>query len=127
MNKFALVILYALIVTFSLQYFFPSTKNIDTGTSNILLTIKDDTIVIPNIPLIEVVNKTASGFILLPCKDIKITIDSEPLTDIEKVSPVFCNSQEISADKTQSIPLGDLAKVFAGRSGKYTLSMVTPL
>jgi YidC/Oxa1 family membrane protein insertase len=127
MNKFALIALYALVVTFSIQYLFPSQKNIATTESNILLTIADDTIVIPNIPLIEVVNKTASGFILSPCKDIKITIDSQPLTDIEKVSPGFCNTVTVWPSTTHIIHLDTLSKVFASRAGKYTFSLSTPI
>jgi 60Kd inner membrane protein len=127
MNKFAIIALYALIVTFSIQYFFPAEKNVNTGESNILLTVNDDDIVIPNIPIIDVVNKTGSGFDISPCKDIKITIDSQPLTDIDKVSLNFCNQARISELATYTVPLSDLAKVFASRAGKYTLSLTTPL
>jgi uncharacterized membrane protein (DUF106 family) len=127
MNKFALIVLYALVVTFSIQYFFPSQKSVNTLESNILLTIKDDTIVIPNIPIIEVVNKTASGFTLSPCKDIKITIDSQPLTDIDKLSPKFCEPIDVGPSVTYKMHLDDLSKVFASRAGKYTFSLSTPL
>ncbi len=50
MNKFILILLYALVLSFSFQYFFPPKLPIDTTASNILLSVADDTIVVPNIP-----------------------------------------------------------------------------
>ena len=127
MNKFALILLYALILTFSLQYFFPKQKVTNTGASNILLTIVKDRVVIPNIPKISLINNTASGFTVAPCQDISLLIDSQPLTDIKEVAPNFCTPKEIGMGKTENISFDDLAKVFASRSGKYVVNINTPL
>lgn len=96
MNKFAIILLYALILTFSLQYFFPKQNTSNNGTSNILLTVEKDALVIPNIPKISLINNTASGFSLAPCEDISITIDSQPLTNIKEAAPNFCTPHEIA-------------------------------
>lgn len=127
MNKFALILLYALILTFSLQYFFPKQKVTNNSASNILLTIETDSIVIPNTPKISLINNTASGFMIAPCQDISLLIDSQPLTGIKEVAPNFCTSKEIGIGKTEPISFDDLAKVFASRSGKYVININTPL
>jgi YidC/Oxa1 family membrane protein insertase len=127
MNKIALILLYVLTITLSFQYFFPNKKIANVDASNILLSIKDDTLVIPNIPLIDVINNTASGFTLFPCKDIHITIDSQPLVDIEKVAPEFCIEQTIAASQTHHVSLSALSKIFASRNGSYLISITTPI
>jgi hypothetical protein len=127
MNKFAIIVLYALIVTFAIQYFFPANKSATIQASNILLTVQKASVVIPNIPKIDVINNTASGFTISPCRDITLTIDSQPLTDIAQAAPEFCQTQEIESGKTVSLPFSDLSKIFSSRAGKYIVTMKTPL
>jgi 60Kd inner membrane protein len=127
MNKFAIIALYALIVTFSIQYFFPANKSTTTQASNLLLTVQKASFVIPNIPKIDVINNTASGFTISPCEDITITIDSQPLTDISQAAPGFCQVQEIESRKTVHLSFSDLSKVFSSRAGQYIVTLKTPL
>lgn len=126
MNKFVLIFLYALVLTFSLQFFFPSQKAVNTSP-NILLTVADDSLVIPNIPKIEIINTTASGIVIQPCKDLKLNINSRTLTDLEKFAPNFCLDKEILSGETKIIPLEEFAKVFASNPGKYIFTLNTPL
>jgi YidC/Oxa1 family membrane protein insertase len=125
MNKFVLIFLYALVLTFSLQYFFPSQKTVNTDP-NILLTVADDSLVIPNIPKIEVINTTASGIVVKPCTDLKLNINSRTYTDLDKLAPNFCLDKEILPGETKMIPLEEFAKLFASNPGKYVFTLSTP-
>ena len=127
MNKYALILLYALTLTFALQYFFPKQETANMNAWNILLTVDDDSIVIPNIPKIALINNTASGLTIDPCKDISLMIDSLPLTNISEVAPNFCTPKNIGAWMTEALPFSELAKIFASRSGKYVINVNTPL
>ncbi len=127
MNKFALILLYALAITFTIQYLFPPQKTTDIAIPNILIAVDKASIVIPNIPKVSIINTTASGFTLLPCRDLTLSIDSQPVTDIEKLAPGFCSKIEVGALKTEHISLGDLAKIFATKAGKYVFSLKTPI
>lgn len=127
MNKFAIILLYALILTLSFQYFFPKQQVTNNATSNILVTIEKDSIVIPNIPKISLINNTASGFEISPCDDISITIDSQPLTNIRDAAPNFCTPKSIGINKTESLSFDELARIFASRAGKYAINVNTPL
>jgi len=126
MNKFVIFALYVMILTISFQYFFPSEKKLPQD-SNVYLTIQDDTIVIPNIPKISLVNASATGISIMPCRDIHITIDSQPITGIADLSPDFCKEVMITAGSTKLLPFSDLFRMFASREGKYMISATTPL
>ena len=128
MNKFALIILYALSITFLFQYFFPHDKTTPTSqVSDITLSVKSDSLTIPNLPHIEIINHTNSGFTLSPCQDISITVDSRPLTDIATGAPSFCSAVEVGTGKNTILSLGSLAKIIANAPGKYILTVKTPL
>jgi hypothetical protein len=127
-SKLLLIALYALTVTLALQYFFPGTKNTtNTPGNDIVINIKDDTITIPNIPHIEIVNHTATGFSLLPCDAVSISVDSRPMTDIATAAPSFCQAISVDTGKATVVPLGPLAKIIANAPGKYILTVKTPL
>ncbi len=127
-SKLLLIALYALTVTLALQYFFPGAKNTtNTPGNDIVINIKDDTITIPNLPHIEIVNHTATGFSLLPCDAVTISVDSLPMTDIAKAAPPFCHPVLIDAGKATIIPMGPLAQIVAKKPGKYILTIKTPL
>lgn len=126
MNKFAIILLYALILTLSFQYFSPKQQVTNNATSNILVTIEKDSIVIPNIPKISLINNTVSGLDISPCDDISITIDSQPLTNIREAAPSFCTPKKIDVGKTESLSFHELARIFASRAGKYVINVKTP-
>ena len=127
-SKFLLIALYALTLTLILQYFFPGQKTANnTTTTDIILNIKSDSLTIPNLPHIEIVNHTATGFTLLPCDTVSISVDSRPMIDIATAAPTFCHPLLIEAGKATVIPLGPLAKIIANMPGKYIFTVKTPL
>ena len=91
-----------------------------------VLEIKDDTIVIPNIPQIEVKNFGTSALIINPCQDIKLSVDSRPVTGIDTFAPEFCNPVTVSANSGTMIPFGKIYQIFAKQSGKYVTTLTTP-
>lgn len=76
MNRYIIIALYALSFTLLFQYFFTNKQAELNDTNDILLSITDDTIVIPNSPKIEVVNHTQSGISFDTCKDISLSVNS---------------------------------------------------
>ncbi len=126
MQKIPLILLYILVVTLSVQYFFPAPKT-TVNQSSLILSITDDTLVIPNLPLIQVVNNTASGFLLSPCQDVSIRVNSETLTGVEQAAPEFCTPKEIAAGKTEDISFSPLARFLSEHPGKYNITMGTPV
>ncbi len=127
-SKFLIILLYAFVLTFAFQYFFPGSKNTGTPTTaDIVVSIKDDTLTIPNLPLIEILNTTASGLSIAPCDDMSITVNSAPIRDIETVAPEFCQKIDISAGTMKALPFSALAESIAKLPGKYIVSVRTPL
>lgn len=119
--------LLAFILSLSVQYlFFPPAKQQiqDTG---VLLSVKDDSIVMPNIPGIELSNTSSGSFTLSPCSDIAISVDSVPLTGMIGAAPAFCNSLEVVSGSKVTLPFKELYQVFAKKSGKYLVTVTTPL
>lgn len=64
---------------------------------DIVLEIADDTIVVPNIPQVHIKNFGTQALIIQPCQDLKLSIDSRPLTGIESFAPEFCQPITIPA------------------------------
>ena len=128
MNKYILITLYAISVTFLFQYFFPSEKTgMKNQASDIIVSVKSDSLTIPNLPHIEIRNTTASGWIMKPCQDIRITIDSKPLEDIATKVPAFCREIDIVTQSGVTLPIGELARTIASYPGKYILTVKTPV
>lgn len=84
MNRYLILALYVFTFTLLFQYFFVEKKDQPSLANDIVLSIQDDTIVIPNTPKIEIVNNTTSGITMNTCTDIVISVDSRPLSEIEK-------------------------------------------
>ncbi|MBP9779317.1 membrane protein insertase YidC [Candidatus Gracilibacteria bacterium] len=124
--KFFNILLLALLMSLVIQFMFPPEKSVNQNTQDIILSIKDDSVTIPNIPSIEVINNTTGSVMIYPCKDIKITIDSRPLS-MSGVDQQFCTQMEVISGSASLLPISKLYRVFAELSGKYTLSLVTPL
>lgn len=104
-QKFILIALYALTLTLIFQYFF-APKNInqaDTKT-DITMSIKDDTLTIPNLPHIEITNN-GTGWTLLPCDMVSISVDSLVIQDISTAFPTFCTPVNIESGKAAVLPL----------------------
>lgn len=125
-SRFLIVIIYALTLSLIVQYFFlPKNTQNSLGTNDIILQVKKDAVTMPNIPHIELINHTSSGFILSPCKDIMITIDSKPLTDLEKY-PKFCHNIPINSGTAAVLPFTEIYPVFSNFAGKYVITAKTP-
>lgn len=56
--KFFNILLLALLMSLVIQFMFPPEKSVNQNTQDIILSIKDDSVTIPNIPSIEVINNT---------------------------------------------------------------------
>ncbi len=126
-SRFLIVIIYALTLSLIVQYFFfPKTNQTALSSNDIILQVKKDAVTIPSIPHVELLNHTSSGFTLNPCKDLSITIDSKPLTDLEKY-PKFCEAKNITSGTSAVLPFSELYPVFANLPGKYVITIKTPL
>ena len=78
-SRFTIIILYALVVTFAFQYFFPAKPAVNPlAQKDIILQIEKDSLVIPNIPHIEIINNLTGAVTINPCENISMTIDSVP-------------------------------------------------
>jgi YidC/Oxa1 family membrane protein insertase len=126
MNKYLILSLYILLFTFSFQYFFANKTGEIQNQNGVLLSIQKDSIVIPNAPHIEVQNHSGSGFTVNPCTDMSISIDSRPLTDIEKSAPVFCQDIRVGAKEKKILPMSELSTIMSNFPGKYLITVKTP-
>lgn len=84
MNRYIIIALYALSFTLMFQYFFANKQTEVKNTNDIILSIQKESVVIPNAPKIEIINHTLTGALFETCRDISLTVDSRPLTEIEK-------------------------------------------
>ena len=126
-SRFLLLFIYALSLSLLVQIFFFPQENKKIATeNNIILQVKDDTVTIPNIPHLEVINHTSSGFTIHPCTDIRITIDSKPLTDIDQYTK-FCTPIPVTTGSAMTLPFSELHTVFANLAGKYIITMQSPM
>ena len=126
-SRFLLLFIYALSLSLIVQLFFFPQENKKIATeNNIILQVKDDAVTIPNIPHLEVINHTSSGFTIDPCTDIRITVDSKPLTDIDQYTK-FCAPILVTAGSTLTLPFSELHTVFANLTGKYIITMQSPM
>lgn len=73
------------------------------------------------------INHSTGSLTLNPCQDITIMIDSNPLTDIAKAAPDFCQTIVILPEEKKLLPFSKLYRVFAQATGKYIITAKTPL
>ncbi len=127
-SKFLIIILYAFVLTFGFQYFFGGQKNTWTPiASDIILSVQKDSLTIPNLPHIEILNTTATGINVNPCDDVTITVNSTPLSDIRTVAPGFCESLSVAPSGKAVLSFASLAQSIAKLPWKYVVSLKTPL
>jgi membrane protein insertase Oxa1/YidC/SpoIIIJ len=128
MDKFKLFQLFVFAFALSLifQYFFFPTKQPVGADSQVILSIKDDTLSLPNIPKIDLKNTATGSFVIHPCEDVKITIDSVPLVGMSGSAPSFCKSITATGLSTTPVPMTALYQVFASKAGKYSVAVHTP-
>ncbi len=84
MNRYIIIALYALSFTLLFQYFFTNKQTEVKNTNDIILTIVDDTIVVPNSPSIEIVNHTMSGASFNTCRDVTLSVDSRTIGNLSE-------------------------------------------
>lgn len=120
------IFVLAFLLSLAIQYLFIPQKWGNSLPQDVILQIQDDAITIPNIPHIELSNTSTGSFSIAPCRDIKISIDSRPLTWMSGAAPTFCDEISIESGSKSLLPLGKLYQVFAKQSGKYVLSVTTP-
>ncbi len=127
-SKFLITILYAFVLIYGFQYFFGTQKNTGTQlTSDIVLSVKKDSLTIPNLPLIEILNTTATGITVNPCNDVTISVESKTLGDIQTVAPGFCTKIDVAGNGKATLSFWSLAQLIAKLPGKYIVSLKTPL
>ena len=76
LNLFAIAFLASLLV----QYWFFPVKNTTPLVQDVYISVESDSITVPNIPKVTIHNTTSGTIVVNPCDDIKISIDSRPLT-----------------------------------------------
>jgi 60Kd inner membrane protein len=122
-GKLLNIILLAGIMTLAMQFFLPKNSQNGAIVQSIYLQAKKESVTIPNIPIIEVVNEASGVLSIHPCSDLKITIDSRPLTGIQETMPKFCEALTVTSGSKNTLPLKELYTVFASTQGKYILSL----
>ncbi len=127
-NKTLLIIAYVFLLTLAVQFFFAPKTNTNTNLQNqgVILQVDKESVTIPNVPKIELVNHATGAVTIDTCRDISITIDSNPLTDIAKATPEFCESITTGTGDTSLLPFSKLYRVFASLPGKYIITAKTP-
>lgn len=91
-----------------------------------ILQVDKESVTIPNIPKVELVNHSTGSITMNTCSDISITIDSNPLSDIATAAPDFCQAVNVAPEQKKTLPFNELYKVFAKVSGKYIITAKTP-
>ncbi len=130
MDKIKLFNLFVLtfLLSLSVQYlFFPSANQNKVQSTDVILEVKKVAVTIPNIPEVTLSNTTTGSFLLHPCEDISMSVDSTPLTGMSGAAPIFCNAIEITSGSKTLLPLKTLYKVFTNKSGNYVMIAKTPV
>jgi YidC/Oxa1 family membrane protein insertase len=125
MNRYIIIALYALSFTLLFQYFFTNKQTEVKNTNDIILTIVDDTIVVPNSPNIEIVNHTQSGATFNTCSDITLSVDSRTIGSLGEWAPSFCQEIIVWAWEKKHIPMEELSTLLTKMPGKYILTLKT--
>ncbi len=128
MDKLKLLNLFilAFLLSLGVQYFFLPEKNTVNTAQWAILSIKGDSITIPNIPTIELQNLSTGALVINPCSDMTMTIDSVPLVGMSESVPSFCQPLTVTSGSSAVLPLKELYQVFATKSGKYSATIKTP-
>ncbi len=123
-NKFLNILLFTIAFTIIFQWVMGPKEKTNTSTTNtVYLQVQKSSTVIPNMPIVDIVNTTMSGTTIETCRDVKIFIDSIPLTNLETEAPKFCTSLAVPSGGQTVLPLGPLAQAFAERPGTYIFKL----
>ncbi len=106
LTNFLLVFGITLLVV---QLFLP--KAAPTPTTGIVITTGKTEYVVPNIPLIEVGNYTATGISFDTCKDFQIIKDSQPLA-LSSLPKEFCKTVKVEKEGKAHINLNSVYKLY---------------
>jgi YidC/Oxa1 family membrane protein insertase len=121
LNLFVLAFLLSFVVQ---SFFFP--KKIDTvAVGWILLQVQKDSVTIPNIPKIEVVNQGTGAITIHPCDEITLSVDSQLILGMSGAAPAFCAPLVVDAGAKKLLPMESLYKVFSSKAGKYIVTLKT--
>jgi YidC/Oxa1 family membrane protein insertase len=123
LNLFVLAFLLSLVVQ---SFFFP--KKTDTVAPTwVILQVEDDSVTIPNIPKVEVINQGTWAITIRPCDDITLSVDSQPILGMSGTAPTFCTPLVVDAWAKKLLPMESLYRVFSSKAGKYIVTLSTPL
>lgn len=90
--------IFAFAVSLMVQLIFFPAKDTTTVQAGVLIQIKDDTITVPNIPVIDILNQSSGSITVNPCTDVTISHDTRgDVNDIPTMAPEFCNPITIVA------------------------------
>jgi YidC/Oxa1 family membrane protein insertase len=121
LNLFILAFLLSLLV----QYFFVPTKQTEALPVGAILSVKKESVVIPNIPVVSLKNTSTGTISINPCQEVTITVNSLPLVGMSGLAPAFCRNLSVASGMTKDIPLKELYPIFAKQDGKYLLTLKT--
>lgn len=121
LNLFILAFLLSLLV----QYFFVPTKPTESLPVGAILSVKKESVVIPNIPVVSLKNTSTGTISINPCQEVTITVNSLPLVGMSGLAPAFCRNLSVASGMTKDIPLKELYPIFAKQDGKYLLTLKT--
>jgi YidC/Oxa1 family membrane protein insertase len=122
-GKLLNIVLLSMIMTLALQFFLPKNTQPGAISQNVYLQAKKESITIPNIPIIELVNKSTGSISIQPCQDIKLTVNSIPLTGIQENMPKFCHPITVISGSSAILPLKELYTVFSSTAWQYMLTL----
>ena len=89
------------------------------------MSVKSDSVVIPNIPVVSLKNTSTGTLSVHPCQEVTITVNSLPLVGMSGLAPAFCRTLSIPSGTEKELPLKELYPIFAKQDGKYLLTLKT--
>lgn len=117
----------AFIVSLTIQLFLFPKKDTSPINTIVSVSIKDDTITIPNIPQITLKNSSTWAINIHPCTDIVLKVDNKGTIGwIEATMPEFCKELTINPGESKHIDMNPLYKLFSSTTWKYVMSINTP-
>lgn len=124
--KILQLFLIAFIASFLIQTVLLPKNTNPVAKTGVVMSIQKDSLVIPNIPKIEVSNFTSGAITIQPCTDLTIWLEGQGvMKNIAQDAPSFCTPVTIAAGAKSPISFQPLYRLFSSQAGKYSFTLKT--
>jgi YidC/Oxa1 family membrane protein insertase len=121
------IFVIAFLISLIFQYFFFPKPSPSVVIPDITLSVEKSDITVPNIPKITLHNTTTGVVMIDTCRDISISINSQPTKNIAETYPKFCQAISAPVWSGVHISFDPLYQVFSKLPGQYLITLKTPL